>query len=609
MTLWLIAVGLGVAAAVLQYARMRAPSAAHRAALGALRAIALTLAVALLLDAPLGRPRPSLPSVFVDASLSMTRGNAPLWRIAWDSARAIRAESVWVFGDTVRPGTPDLTPSDAATRVRPVVERTMATGRPAVLITDGEVQDSSALDGLASGSRVIVFPRAPQRDVAVVTMDAPRAAVDGDSLSVRVTFAAGAEGAAAGSIVLQLDHQTLGRWPLEAMSAWGERQYDLRVRVTGAPGAGGGGASVLRAIVGSPGDAEPRNDTLASTVEISRAASAVFVSTSPDQDARFAIAVLRGTLALPTRGFLRVAPGMWRHEGTLSAATEAEVRQAVRDAPVAIIHGDTSIFGPPQSSSFGPLALLVPPESEDGEWYPSAVPVSPLSGALAAIPLDSLPPIVAGLPARGEWTALEARRGREAVRRPVVVGRDTPRRTVTVTGSGFWRWRFRGGASADAYAALWGGIFDWLAAERADRRGAVPDESAVRAGQTIRWRRGSSADSVVRVVLQPRGGVRTPGATRADTLTLRFAAGAAIQETPPLPQGQYDVTIPGGRTVLIVNAAPELLPARPRLQSGNVGRRAQTDAARRARSVGALYALVIVLLCVEWVLRRRMGLR
>jgi hypothetical protein len=329
------------------------------------------------------------------------------------------------------------------------------------------------------------------------------------------------------------------------------------------------------------------------------------VSTSPDQDARFAIAVLRGALALPTRGFLRIAPGMWRHEGTLTPATEAEVRQAMRDAPVAILHGDTSIFGPPQSSSFGPLALLVPPETEDGEWYPSAAPVSPLSGALAAIPLESLPPVAAGAPAAGQWIALEARRGRETTRRPLVVGRDTPRRTVTVTGSGFWRWRFRGGASADAYAALWGGIFDWLAAERADRRGAVPDESAVRAGQTIRWRRGSSADSVVRVVLRralPRGAT-------TDTLTLRFAPGSATQETPPLPQGHYDVFIPGGRTTLVVNAAAELLPSRPRIQSGNVGRRARSDDARRARNVGALYALVIVLLCAEWIARRRAGLR
>jgi hypothetical protein len=386
------------------------------------------------------------------------------------------------------------------------------------------------------------------------------------------------------------------------MSRWGERQFDLRIQTTGA----GGGARILDAIVASTGDAEPRNDTLASTIEISRAASAVFVSTSPDQDARFAISVLRGALALPTRGFLRVAPGMWRHEGTLAPATDAEVRQAMRDAPVAILHGDTSIFGPPQTTTPGPLALIVPPETEDGEWYPSAAPTSPLSGALAAIPLDSLAPIAVGTPARGDWTALEARRGRETTTRPVVVGRDAPRRTVTVTASGFWRWRFRGGAGADAYAALWGGIFDWLAAERVDRRGAVPDEALVRAGQSIRWRRGSSADSVVRVVVQRRG-----RGARSDTLTLRFPAGVAIKETPALPAGVYDVIVPGGRTTLVVNAAAELLPTHSRLQSSSVGRRARTDDAPHARGFGGgvLFVAVIVLLCVEWIARRRAGLR
>src|SRR5205823_1286563 len=290
-------------------------------------------------------PGPALPWVFVDASMSMTRENVPLWNVAWDSARAIRAESVWVFGDTVRHGDRNMAPTDAASRLRPVVERTMVAGRPVVLITDGEVQDSNAVDRLPTGSRVVVLPRTPRPDAAIVTMDAPRAAVDGDSLSIRLTLGAGAQGAAAGSVVLALDQQTLGRWPLEPMSAWGERQYDLRVKMSGVQG-----PAILRAIVASAGDAEPRNDTLAAAIEISRAASAVFVSTSPDQDARFAIAVLRGALALPTRGYLRVAPGMWRREGTLAPVTEVEVRQAVKDAPVAIIHGDTAIFGPPQST-------------------------------------------------------------------------------------------------------------------------------------------------------------------------------------------------------------------------------------------------------------------
>jgi hypothetical protein len=174
---------------------------------------------------------------------------------------------------------------------------------------------------------------------------------------------------------------------------------------------------------------------------------------------------------------------------------------------------------------------------------------------------------------------------------------------VTVTGSGFWRWRFRGGASADAYAALWGGIFDWLAAERSDRRGAVPDDASLRSGQPVRWRRGSAADSVVLVTLQRRG------AARPDSVRLRFASGVSIQESRALAPGIYDVDVPNGRTAIAVNASAELLPARPRLTSSSVGRRSRSDDARGARNNGWLYGLVILLLCAEWIARLRLGLR
>ena len=600
MTDWLIAAAVGMITAALLYGRQRGagPPLAWRVALGALRAATVTLVVALLLDAPLGRAQPARPAVFVDASLSMTREGAGLARAAWDSAAAAGADSIWFFGDTIRGGDRESLPTDRATRVRPVVERTMASGRPAILITDGEVQDSSALDALVSGSRIVVLSREPKADGALMTMESPRAAVAGDSLDVRITVAGGARGAAPGSLTLTLGARELGRWPVQAMSPWAERQLEVRVRADGTTD----GPEILRAVLTTPGDAEPRNDTLAATIELSRAASAVVVSTSPDQDVRFAIAVLRGALALPTRGFLRVAPGMWRHEGSLAPATEAEVRSALRDAPIAVVHGDTLIFGPPRSVTLGPLALMVPAE-EDGEWYPAATPVSPLSAALASIPLESLPPVAAGAPGAGDWIALEARRGREALRRALVVGTDAPRRVVTVTGSGFWRWRFRGGSSADAFAAMWGGIFDWLAAERADRRGAVPEATLIRSGQTVRWRRGSSADSVVRVVIQPR----TVG--RPDTLTLRFGPGTSVQESAPLPAGVYDVVVPGGRSVLAVNASAELLPVRPRLQSGNVGTRRHVDEARRARNKSLLYILIVAFLCAEWIARRRLGLR
>ncbi len=596
MSAWIIAVVAGVAVALVQYVR-GAPTAAQRLGLGALRALAVAGAVALVLNAPLTPPTVVRPAVFLDASRSMTRGDSAVWHVAWDTVNALAPDSLWAFGDSVYPTKRGDRPTGNSSHSRPVVERAMATGRPAILVTDGELRDSSALDALVSGSRVVVVPRAPQRDLAVMSLDAPRAAVQDDSLALRIILGAAALGASAGTMTVLLENEVLGRWPFDSVSAWGERQIDVRVK------AAGQGSAVLKVALSSTGDVEPGNDTLGASVELSRAASAVFVSTSPDQDARFAIAVLRGALSLPTRGFLRVAPGRWRHEGSLTPVTEVEVRQAVRDAPVAILHGDTAIFGPPQLATAGPLALIVPAESEDGEWYAIATPPSPLSSSLAALPLDSLPPMQAGVPFVGEWVALEARRGREEVRRAVVTGRDTPRRVAVISASGLWRWRFRGGASADAYAALWGGIFDWLAAERADKRGAVPDERLVRAGDQIRWRRGSSSDSVVRVVVQRRR------ATRADTIVLRFAPGVAAIETPGLDAGTYDVTVPNGRATLVVNAPTELLPARPTLESGGVGRRSAADAGGGARLAGWFYALVIALLCLEWFGRRRAGLR
>ena len=599
MSAWLIALIAGALAAVIQYARLRAPAGPRRALLATLRGIALAIAIALVLDAPLGRPQAVQPMVFVDASLSMAREGGALIRQALDSARAAGADSVMLFGDSVRSSRGDDQARDAATRIRPVVERTMATGRPAIVITDGELQDSSALDAFTSGSRMVVLPRPERRDAALANLEVPRAAVDGDSILARASIAAGSLGSSAGTVSLLLGERVIARAAVEQMSPWSERQLELRARLSDA----GQGGTLLRAVITTPEDAEPRNDTVSAAIEISRAASAVFVSTSPDQDSRFAIAVLRGALALPTQSYLRVAPGTWRVDGNLAAITESEVRRALREAPIAILHGDTAIFGPPQSATTGPLALMVQPEAEDGEWYPSGAPSSPLSGVLAAIPFDSLPPVAAGIPAEGDWVGLEARRGREMMRRPVVTGRDAPRRIVTVTASGFWRWRFRGGASADAYAALIGGVFDWLAAERADRRGAVPDEGILRSGQPVRWRRGSSVDSLVRVGLRRRGG------GPADSILLRFAPGTTVQESAPMPPGVYDVTVPGGQALLSVNASAELLPERPRLASANVGRRSNLADARGARGNGWLYALVIVLLCAEWVLRRRMGLR
>jgi hypothetical protein len=104
-------------------------------------------------------------------------------------------------------------------------------------------------------------------------------------------------------------------------------------------------------------------------------------------------------------------------------------------------------------------------------------------------------------------------------------------------------------------------------------------------------------------VIQPRA------VDRPDTLSLHFGPGTAVQESAPLPPGIYEVLVPGGRALLAVNASAELLPGRPRLQSGSVGTRRHVDEARRARNKSALYVLIVLLLCGEWIARRRLGLR
>jgi hypothetical protein len=390
---------------------------------------------------------------------------------------------------------------------------------------------------------------------------------------------------------------------IEALPPHAERVVSVRIAVPR-----GDGPRTVRAVWSAAGDADARNDTLTEALDVSPAAGAVFVSTSPDEDARFALAVLRGTLALPTVGYFRVAPGQWRVEGTLAAATDADIRRSIAVAPLVVLDGDTAVFGPPRAATHGGLALIVPPSTPpDDEWYATGAPPSPIASALAGVAWDSLPPI--DLPAVtrvSEWTGLEAKRARRFDHRVAVSGGTIGgRRVVYVTAAGLWRWRFRPGAGGDVFTALWGGIFDWLASERRDLRPAVPADALVREGDPIRWRRGSSADSLVTVVLRPHGQPATP----PDSITVEFVAGSAIAETPSLPKGAYDVRTANGPSLLIVNASREWLPRTPIPSSLATSGVAVTAAALRLRSLSWLYVVLVSALCAEWLWRRRAGLR
>jgi hypothetical protein len=71
----------------------------------------------------------------------------------------------------------------------------------------------------------------------------------------------------------------------------------------------------------------------------------------------------------------------------------------------------------------------------------------------------------------------------------------------------------------------------------------------------------------------------------------------------------YDVTTRGGAALLVVNPSAELLPRRPTVSEGDIRAGVAFAEAPRLRTIGWVFLVVIVAFCVEWILRRNLGLR
>lgn len=489
MLSWIIALAAGFGLAAFAYGA-RAAGAART--VFALRFVAGAALVALLLDAPLAPSRPLAPWVGMDVSASwaLTSGGsadaAGGWtaaRQALDSVRSAGADSVLLFGDSVRAGAMPESPADRATRVGPLVEAAMATGRPLVLITDGAIDDPERVARLPRGSAVVVIGGASAPDAAIALLDAPGGALGGDTVPVRIVAKAGVAGSGAATLEVRLDAQVIATVALPAMEAFEEREVRVTVPVPAADATRTLRAALLHAAGTS--DAVAPNDTASAPIVVSGAAAATFISTSPDQDARFALAVLRGTRRGPVQAFWRVAPGQWRTDGAMRSVPEATVRQAAAAAPMLVVHGDTAVFGAPRGLARGGLVLMAPPTAGD-DYYPAGTGDSPLAAALAGVPWDSLPPLdVAAMAPRG-FPAVIARRARRFDERTVFHLEEGARRTVVVPASGLWRWRLRGGRTADAFDAVWGSVFDWVGDERRGAAAAAdaalaPSRAALRA--------------------------------------------------------------------------------------------------------------------------------
>jgi len=540
MLTWGFAALLGVGLTALLY---RGAASRGAITLSVLRWVAVTSVSAALLDAPLRRAVSPRPAIALDVSASwIADDEVGAWRAARqlvDSLDPDRVEAVRLFGDSLRSApTPDQ-PTDVGSRIRPVVEWALATGRPVRIVTDGRLDDPEWVARLPIGSTVHRLDPSSRATSMLTALDAPATAPAGDTILARVTVTADASGAPTRQLILSRDAQAVGRRDLEAMGPYETRVVSVPVPL----GAVEGTVRLTARLLDGP----DVTDSITVPMRITGGVAAVVISTAPDQDARFAVAALRAVRRGPVRAYWQVAKGVWRVDGTLAPVEESVVRREARQASLLLLHGDTAFLGAPDAVRTFGLILMSPPLAGD-EYYPVAPSSpSPLSDAVSGLPWDSLPPLdVASTRASAdEATVVDTRRGRRFESRAAIRVQERDaigQRVVRIPAAGFWRWKSRGGRSAASYDALVGALVDWV--------GAAP---------------GAPTDAI--------------GAPEAATRARETARRAERRPRPPT------------------------------VSSGPVGTGEAMGRALGARERWWLFALALAALSLEWMLRRRRGLR
>jgi hypothetical protein len=571
-----------------------------------LRVVGLGALVVLLLNPTRSRPAAgsASPLVLLDASLSMAGANGP-WRAALDTARRLAAGGpVWRFGDhvTVFDTTP---PADGASRLAPALAAAAARGGPIVVVTDGVIGDVATLaPDLRRRPRVVVLPRPPFFDAFVGAVDASRRVSAWDTLHLRVTYGTAGPPPAGGSRRSGTLTVSSGNRRLEARAVplpdSGSLPTELLLPAARLPA----GWSVVDVRVAAAGDAEPRDDVRRIAVEVSPQPTAVVLAAPPEWEARFFARTLADVARVPVQLFDETQPGRWRDGSTLAPVSADALRRAVAGARVAVLIGDPRRWAPFERRSG--VIVWSSGAGQEGDWYVDAPTASPLAGALAGIPWDSLPPVTAVADLASDSAGvvlLTARLARRGVSRPLAVLHDSvDGRRVTIAASGLWRWGFRGGVSAEAYRSLVAALADWLLGSTAPGMDRVaPVATEVANGFAVVWRwQARATPRALPIILSGSRGERTD--------TLRFdALGQAEVRLPP---DAYRWRLPDGPErglVIVEQYSDEWRPAAPTLtaQPGEWrGRHMETS----ARDRWWWYWIAVAAFAGEWAWRRRRGL-
>ena len=662
-SLYALAAVAGLAVAGYIYL-MREPPGRGRLLLALLRFAALALLTLLIFD-------PEIPAagiaaganrtrVLVDGSLSMrlpadTAGGPSRWeRAVAEAHRLAPGRDVVVFGSGTRVLRADslaaFQPEGTASELMPALQAASESGaRHVVILSDGGLEDAAevtrALPELSLDVEVRSVAGAAPVNRALAEVSLPPWAEAGKPIEARVGVTSlGPEGDSVTVVVRQGD-RVLAQTRL-ATGAPGRVAVGTLRFTPESPQGGGGAAGERGGLVRydfelEPGDIEADDDRRSAYVFVSeRPAGVALVSFRPDWEPRFLQPVLEQTLGVPVRGFAYVGEGRYiRIAAGLEAglpASEVDVRRAVEQADLLVLHGldGTAPAWAREAAARARRLLVFPGDGAPvglpvqvstpvpGEWYVSSeLPPSPLAGMLGIVRAEDLPPLVGlrTVSGGGAWSPLVASRSRRGPTSPVVVaGEHAGRRWAVALADGFWQWAFRGGEARQVYRRLWAALGGWLAHE--ERTVAAtpvrPIGRTVPRGEPVRWvAPGLAADSIgFRITAED-------GTLALDTVMPMLRGDTAV--TPALAPGHYAFearAYSGGQEVAAATGPFTVESYSPEFTRQAVelaGLRAARPGGVSSRRQGGEplhtspwpYVALAMIVCTEWALRRRWGLR
>jgi hypothetical protein len=618
-----------------------------RPLLAGLRAAVLVLLIGLIWNPQLpGDLAPQSTSdtwVLVDQSESMAVAGTDGWASVLERVSSVAPADARIatFGNDVRIVSADslarIAPDGPATRLAAAVERAAESGaRRIVVVSDLRIQDPAATAAVLGRTQAeVIIEGVPSsvRNVAVAQAIAPGAVEADQEIGLDVVLQG--EGVTDGDTVT-IEVREDGRLVVAERIALPAEGRQVRVPLTiPAPPDDGQVRISVRAIL--DGDVFPADDERVLRVDVGPDIRGVaLVSLRPTWEPRFLLPVLQQVTGLEARGYLRLADGRYLLAGggasERRSMTEDEVRQAIAGAELLVLHGVGGgapgwLLEHARASSRLLVFAYDPPGAAlagvevgnplPGEWYPvPEVPASPFAADLAGATFTGLPPLSGLLPLTGGALPpplYVARDGAGRQEAALVLATANGRRRAAVLASGFWRWGFRDGVPKETYRRFWAAASGWLLATEAlsGGPGVRPTAPVVSRDEAVTWRAPGLAGDSMRLTLT------RDGVTVVDTGFV--VPPDEVLRTDALPAGTYEyrATVAGSEEGVgafdVESYTDELLlpPSPPdpvAAEDATVDQRA-APVGRPLRTHPAPYLLLLLLLCGEWIGRRRLGLR